>query len=75
MKQYCVYCCGCTPGNNCSYYCTIHDETLSDSKAKHVNRCKDFVYCDVGHVDSGKQYVPRKPRKRQQCDGQMELNL
>ena len=61
MKQYCRYCAFCISGD--CYYCTDHEEVLSDSKIRRVNHCVDFALSDLGDVDSGKHYQPMKQRK------------
>jgi hypothetical protein len=53
---------------------------LSRSYCKHTNTCKEFRFADVepeyqdafGETNG---YHPRKPKKKQQCDGQMKLDL
>ena len=74
MKQYCRYCCCCSFGD--VYYCGFYDKVLSESAVKRVNKCPEFVYCNLGDVDTGKQYQPRtKPKRMQQCEGQMEFDF
>ena len=58
MKQYCRYCAFCCYGD--VPYCTDHEQVLSESKLRHENTCKDFSLSDLGDVETGKPYSPRK---------------
>lgn len=64
MKQYCVYCAFCVYGD--VFFCTKHDVVLSESKAKHINQCASYAESELGHVETGKRY---KPRKEKENDG------
>ena len=57
--KYCRYCAFCVSGD--CYYCTEHDKVLSNI-SKPTN-CSDFVMSELGDVDTGKPYKPRKPHK------------
>lgn len=56
MRKYCRYCAFCISGD--AYYCTEHKEALGN--VKQVTQCPDFVLSELGDVDTGKQYKPRK---------------
>ena len=48
---------------------------MSESTAKAVNNCKDFLFNEIDvfyEGDMNKVYKPREPKKKQ-CDGQIEL--
>lgn len=73
MKQYCRYCAHCHYADG--VYCDVKNEQITESKAKAVNQCKDFVFNEIDvfyEGDMTKVYKPRKPKKKQ-CDGQMRL--
>lgn len=59
MKKYCRYCVYCVSGD--CYYCTEHKKELR--RINTVTKCKDFVFSELGDVDSGKQYRPRQEKK------------
>lgn len=78
MKQYCRYCVWLCVNN--APYCDKKKEFRSESSCKHVNKCKDFKFanCEPEYQDAFGEtngYKPRKPRKRQQCEGQISLEL
>lgn len=56
MRKYCRYCAFCINGD--TYYCTAHQEVLSN--VKQTTQCPDFALSELGDVDTGKQYKPRK---------------
>ena len=56
MRKYCRYCAFCINGD--TYYCTEHQKVLSD--VKHSIKCPNFALSELGDVDTGKQYKPRK---------------
>ena len=70
MKQYCRYCGSCIFGD--CYYCTDKQRVLTESEVKRANHCDSFNLSDLGDVDTGKQYKPKEP-KRKQCEGQVSL--
>ena len=57
---YCRYCAFCFDGD--CYYCSAHDHVLFDEDIKRARHCKDFAYCELGDVITGKQYRPRKKK-------------
>lgn len=61
MKQYCRYCSHCSQGD--CFYCNIFDMELSESSIKRPNKCKEFNLSELGDVESGRQYKPRKPKE------------
>ena len=78
MKQYCRYCVELCVNN--VPYCQAKEKVLSRSYCKHTNNCKDFRFADVEpeYQDAFGEtsgYKPRKPRHKQQIDGQMSLDL
>lgn len=75
MKQYCRYCSNCHCGD--VVYCDVKQKTMSEEKAKRVNHCRDFDFCELDVFydgDMDKVYKPREP-KQKQCDGQMRLEI
>lgn len=56
MRKYCRYCAFCINGD--TYYCTEHQEVSGN--VKQAIQCPDFVLSELGDVDTGKQYKPRK---------------
>ena len=56
MRKYCRYCAFFIFCD--AYYCTEHKEVLGN--VKQVTQCPDFVLSELGDVDTGKQYKPRK---------------
>ena len=62
MKQYCRYCANCFYGD--FVYCWEHKKEMSESTAKAVNKCKDFIFnpIDVLGGDLNKKYKPRKEK-------------
>ena len=60
MKQYCRYCAFCCYGDTA--YCTAKNGVLSDSAIRRENHCREFALSDLGDVETGKQYQPRKPK-------------
>ena len=60
MKQYCRYCAFCIDGD--CYYCTAQDRVLKPAETRRVRVCPDFQLSELGDVDSGKQYQPRKQK-------------
>ena len=55
--QYCRYCSFCIEGD--CYYCTDHEEVLSEKKIRQVNHCADFALSPTGDIITGRQYKPR----------------
>ena len=56
MKQYCRHCAFCINGD--CYYCTCKNKVLHN--IKRVTNCTDYALSELGDVDTGKQYKPRK---------------
>lgn len=61
MKQYCRYCNHCINGD--AVYCEALNKTMSEEKAKRLNRCKEFVFNEIDVFDLEKRYKPRKEKK------------
>lgn len=61
MKQYCRYCSNCIVGD--AVYCETLNKTMSEEKAKRLNRCKEFVFNEIDVFDLEKRYKPRKEKK------------
>lgn len=61
MKQYCRYCAFCFEGD--VFFCGEHDKVLSERSIKRENHCSDFVLSELGDVESGRQYKPRKEKR------------
>ncbi len=56
MKQYCRYCAFCINGD--CYYCTCKEKILHN--VNKVTKCTDFVLSELGGVNTGRRYNPRK---------------
>lgn len=69
MRQYCVYCSFMCYGD--AYYCNVKEKPMTESTVKRPNNCPDFDLCPLGHVETGKQYKPR--RESGQLDGQIDI--
>lgn len=67
MKQYCRYCAGLVAGNGT--YCTKKNKEMSDSAAKHTNKCKDFELNPIDAFGETDGYKPRKERRSKLTDG------
>lgn len=69
--KYCRYCAFCVSGD--CYYCTDHDKVLNN-----VNRptnCHDYVMSELGDVDTGKPYKPKKPSKTKNAVIMQQITL
>lgn len=73
MRQYCAYCAFCIPTDCDQYYCTDHEECLSSRGINRMNKCENFALSDLGHVDTGRIYQPRKQKKNDGKQVVMEL--
>ena len=62
IKQYCRYCAFCCYGD--IPYCTEHDKELTEKYIKRENHCADFVLSEMGDVETGKPYNPRRKDKQ-----------
>ena len=69
MKQYCRYCSHCIYGD--FVYCEENEETMSEEKAKRVNKCKHFEFNEMDVFDSDKKYKPRKSKKANDLQGSL----
>ena len=70
-KQYCRYCAFLCYGD--APYCTDHDKVMSESTIKSVNHCSDFALSDLGDVETGRMYRPRKERVKTGLEGQIKM--
>ena len=61
MKQYCRYCAHCCYGD--VVYCEIYNKTMSEKKAKQVNKCKDFIFNEIDVITLNKTYKPREAKQ------------
>lgn len=82
MNQYCRYCANCCITENESIiWCEVKMEIYSASKAKRLNKCKDFDFNpnDVfGQNEDGtfKQYNPReKYRKHDKAEELEQIQI
>ena len=72
MKQYCRYCSHLHTANG--IWCDEKKTELHESTTKAVNHCKMFEFCEIDAYFETGGYKPRE-RKRQQLDGQMNLEV
>ena len=61
-KQYCRYCAFYHDGD--AYYCSAREIVLSDAYVRTPNRCPDYVMSDLGDVDTGRKYQPRREKPK-----------
>lgn len=61
MKQYCRYCTYLVTGNG--IYCEAKNKTLSESAAKHTNKCKLFELNEIDAFFETKGYKPRESKE------------
>lgn len=80
MNQYCRYCCfSCITDCEDIFWCSEHMKTYPASKAKRINKCKDFQFNSYdlfGMDESGnfREYKPRdKYNKTKIDDGFVEM--
>ena len=68
MKQYCRYCSHCHYGDVA--YCDKLRRTMSDEKAKKINRCKYFDFLKIDVFNPNNSY---KERQKKEKDKQMNI--
>ena len=61
MKQYCRYCSHCSYGDIA--YCNKLERTMSEEKAKRINRCKDFEFLGIDVFNLDHTYKERQKKK------------
>ena len=69
--KYCRYCAFCISGD--AYYCTLKEKELSSSQVYKPTNCNDFDLSELGCVDTGRQYKPRKKKEKADNAEQMEF--
>ena len=80
MNHYCRYCTHCNGYEEEHGYCDKRNETVGIKSVR--NACTDFEFCEIdafyfNRSDNPEDavYKPRQPKKRQQCDGQINLEV
>ena len=73
MAQYCRYCAFCYEGD--CFYCSRFERVLSDGSIKRANHCQEFALSDLGDVETGKQYQPRKPKRKNENEHQIRMEV
>lgn len=68
--KYCRYCAFCICGD--AYYCTALDKELYNVKS--VVKCSEFALSELGDVDTGRQYDPRKAVPKTEEGEQLTLD-
>lgn len=63
MKQYCRYCSHCSYGDIA--YCEKLERTMSEAKAKRVNRCKYFEFLEIDVFNPDHTYKERQKEEEQ----------
>lgn len=76
MSQYCRYCSNCTISENTGgAYCDVKNKDISESAAKHSNKCECFglIDCDKEYMDVFMEsvYTPRKIKKQFKGQGSL----
>ena len=64
MKQYCRYCSHCSYGDVA--YCNKLEKTMSEEKAKRINRCKDFEFLEIDVFNPDHTYKERQKKEEEQ---------
>lgn len=63
MKQYCRYCSHCVYGD--VVYCEVLNDTMSEKKAKSVNKCKHFELNEIDVFNINKTYKPKEHKRKE----------
>lgn len=63
MKQYCRYCSHCVYGD--VVYCEVLNDTMSEKKAKRVNKCKHFELNEIDVFNINKTYKSKQTKKKE----------
>lgn len=67
MKQYCRYCAFCFDSGD-DYRCSNHPKgkqlRMDRKQINKLNSCPNFALSDLGDVETGKQYNPRKVQRK-----------
>lgn len=82
MNQYCRYCCDANL-MECEnlFWCSMHEKEYPVSKAKRINKCKDFQFnsFDLFGMDEHgnfREYKPReKYRKREKSEELEQIQI
>lgn len=61
MKQYFRYCAWLCYGD--VPYCTAKKMVKTDASIRTANLCPEFALSDLGDVETGRMYQPRKERR------------
>jgi len=76
IKQYCRYCAFCFQADEDEYRCSaeINGQQLhmTQRQISRTTNCKEFKYCALGDVITGRQYKPRE-KKEKRDNGQLPL--
>ena len=67
MKQYCRYCSHCSYGD--IVYCKLLKKTMSEDKAKKLQKCKYFEFCEIDVFNPDHRYKARQKKQK----GQMNI--
>ena len=66
MKQYCRYCAHCFQADEDEFRCSDHPKGeqphWNRAQINRENHCPNFDLSDLGDVETGKQYTPRKEK-------------
>lgn len=79
MKQYCRYCAFCFDLGDlfgCSNHPKGEEICMTRSRINRENNCPNFALSDLGDIETGKLYKPRKGKaKRHQYDKSEQLSI
>lgn len=79
MKQYCRYCAFCFDLGDwfgCSNHPKGEEPYMTRSRINRENNCPNFGLSDLGDIETGKQYRPRKGKaKRHRYDKSEQLSI
>lgn len=70
MKQYCRYCGHAVLQDDDLFYCEETKKLYNGAKAKRLNKCKHFGFCEIDLFDGEKTYAPREEYKHKTNSGQ-----
>lgn len=61
-RQYCRYCAHCVATLDDIAWCEKLQKEMSESAAKRVNRCKEFLFNEIDAFNIGAKYKPREKK-------------
>ena len=62
MTQYCRYCAHLMTGNG--IWCEANEKEMTESQAKHTNKCREFDFVSMDAFDPDREYHPQPKRAK-----------